>query len=50
MDSIAELINGLFDDIYTALRKANPLRYADSVQSLVSGDIRAAIKAIKELE
>jgi len=50
LPNIAKHKPELVDDICAALRKANPLRYADSVQSLVSGDIRAAIKAMNELE
>ena len=49
LPNIAKHKPELVDVICSALRKANPLRYADSMQSLVSGDIEAAIKAINEL-
>lgn len=46
LPNIAEHKPELIADIVSALQKANPQRYADSMQSLIYGDIRAAIKMI----
>ena len=50
LPNIAKYKPDLVDDIRTALNKANPGRYADSMQPLVLNDIRAVLKAINELE
>ena len=50
LPTIAEYKPDLTDDILTALRKANPQRYASSMQPLVNNDIRAAIKTISDLK
>ena len=49
LPNIAKYKPDLVNDILSALNKANPQRYADSMQSLVYADIRAALKTIKEL-
>lgn len=46
LPNIAKHKPDLAADIVSALHKANPQRYADSMQSLVYGDIRTAIKMI----
>ena len=48
LPNIAKCKPDLVDDILSALSKANPQRYADSMQSLVYTDIRAVLKAINE--
>jgi hypothetical protein len=48
LPNIAKCKPDLVDDILSALNKANPQRYADSMQSLVYADIRAALKAIND--
>ena len=48
LPNIAKYKPELVDDIRAALNKANPGRYAESMQSLVYGDIRTAIKTINE--
>lgn len=49
LPNIAKYKPDLAADIVSALHKANPQRYADSMQSLVYGDIRTAIKMINGL-
>ena len=49
LPAIAKSKPDLVADILTALRKANPQRYADSMQSLVYNDIKAALKTISDL-
>jgi len=49
LPNIAKFKPDLIDDILSALSKANPQRYADSMQSLVYNDIRAAQKKIVAL-
>ena len=49
LPDIAKYKPNLVDDIRTALNKANPQQYAESMQSLVYNDIRAALKTINEL-
>lgn len=46
LPNIAKHKPDLIADIVSALHKANPQRYADSMQSLVYRDIRTAIKMI----
>lgn len=46
LPNIAKHKPELTADIVLALQKANPQRYADSMQALVYGDIRNAIKMI----
>jgi len=46
LPNIAKHKPDLIDDICVALNKANPQRYADSMQSLVCSDIKAALKII----
>lgn len=46
LPNLAKYKPELADDIVSALRKAKPQRYAESMQALVSGDIRAALKMI----
>jgi hypothetical protein len=46
--NIAKHKPNLIDDIRTALHKANPEKYAKSMQSLVYNDIRAALNMINE--
>ena len=46
LPNIAKYKPDLVDDIHAALNKANPQRYAASMQSLVYNDIRAALKTI----
>jgi len=46
LPNIAKFKPDLVEDILSALNKANPQRYSDSMQSLVYKDIRAAQKAI----
>ena len=46
LPNIAKFKPDLVEDILSALNKANPQRYNDSMQSLVYKDIRAAQKAI----
>lgn len=46
LPNIAKHKPDLIADIVSALHKANPQRYADSMQSLVYGDIRTALKMI----
>ena len=49
LPNIAKYKPNLIDDIRSALNKADLHRYADSMQSLVCNDIRAALKIINEL-
>ena len=49
LPNIAKCKPDLVDDILSALSKANPQRYADSMQSLVYADILSALKAINGL-
>jgi len=49
LPNIAKYKPDLIDDIIAALRKANPGRYTDSMQSLVYTDINAALQKINEL-
>ena len=49
LPNIAKFKPDLIDDIHAALNSANPQRYADSMQSLVYNDIRAALKTINAL-
>jgi len=44
--NIAKFKPDLVDNILTALKKADPQRYSESMQSLVKNDIRTALKAI----
>jgi len=46
LPNIAKYKPDLVKDILSALNKAKPQRYADSMQSLVYEDIRAALKTI----
>jgi len=46
LPNIVKFKPDLVDDILAALKKADPQRYSDSMQSLVNNDIRAALKAI----
>ena len=46
LPNIAKFKPDLVKDILSALNKANPQRYSDSMQSLVYKDIRAAQKVI----
>ncbi len=46
LPDIAKHKPDLIADIVSALHKANPQRYADSMQSLVYDDIRTALKMI----
>ena len=46
LPNIAKFKPDLVDDILSALNKANPQRYATSMQSLVNNDIRTVIKII----
>jgi len=46
LPNIAKFKPDLVDDILSALNKANPQRYADSMQSLVYKDIRIALETI----
>jgi hypothetical protein len=48
LPNIAKHKPELVDDIRTALNKANPERYADSMQSSVYNDIKVALKTINE--
>jgi len=49
LPNIAKFKPELVDDILSALSKANPQRYAGSMQSLVYNDIRAALKTLNAL-
>jgi len=49
LPNIAKFKPDLIDCIRSALSKANPWRYADSMQSLVYNDIKAALKTINTL-
>jgi len=49
LPDIAKYKPNLVDDIRTALNKANPQRYTESMQSLVYNDIREALKTINEM-
>jgi len=49
LPNIAKCKPDLVDDILSALSKADPQQYADSMQSLVYADIKAAQKIINEL-
>ena len=49
LPNIAKYKPDLTDDIIAALRKANPGRYTDSMQSLVYADIKAALQKINEI-
>jgi len=49
LPDIANYKPNLVDDIRTALNKANPQRYSESMQSLVYNDIREALKTINEM-
>lgn len=44
LPNIAKYKPDLAEDIRTALSKANPMRYAESMQSLIYSDIRKALK------
>ena len=48
LPNIAKCKPDLVDDILSALNKANPQRYADSMQPLIYTDIREVLKAINE--
>ena len=48
LPNIAKCKPELVDDIRTALSKANPQRYAVSMQPLVNKDIETALMAIKD--
>ena len=50
LPNIAKYKPDLIDDILSALKKADPQRYADSMQSLIHNDIRVALKAINDLK
>jgi len=49
LPNIAKHKPDLINDIRIALNKANPQRYASSMQPLVNGDIRATLKVINDL-
>jgi len=49
LPNIARYKPNLVDDIYSALNKANPGRYTDSMQQLISGDIVLALKMINKM-
>ena len=48
LPNIAKYKPDLIEIICNALKKANPERYASSMQSLVYNDIRATLKKIDE--
>ena len=50
LPNITKFKPDLADDIRSALNKSNPGRYADSMQSLIHNDIRAALKSINDLK
>jgi hypothetical protein len=50
LPEIAKHKPDLLDDICTALKKANPEQYADSMRTLVNNDIRAALKTISDFK